>query len=97
MVAAQLGTFLHALSHVRVSHPSVIGSSLGVAAQHDATGAEDLCLQCLAFAQVAAAAPGTPFFQAVAERASAVLPHFGRQLRVAAAFAFLARGPPHIV
>jgi hypothetical protein len=93
--AAQLGTFLHALSHLQGTVSAATGgASSFVAPDHDA-GADELCLQCLAFAQLASATPGTPFVTPVAEPAPAALPAYRQRVRHAGAeFVFLARGPP---
>jgi hypothetical protein len=64
--AAQLGTFLHALSHLQGTlSESAAGPTAFMAPGHDAA-ADELCLQCLAFARMALAAPGTRFVAPVA-------------------------------
>jgi hypothetical protein len=92
--AAQLGAFVHALSHFHGSALATAAAQSSVTAQQGAAGAEEFCLQCLAFAQVTSAAAGQRFEAPIPDgHVVAVTPH-GTHVPNSTHLVYLARGPP---
>jgi len=97
LLVAQLGAAVHSISHLQGSVHSVAASQALEAGHGDAAGADELCLQCLAYAQIASVAPLQTFVAPEIEAHSQALPRYGRQLHLAVDIFVLARGPPHLV
>jgi hypothetical protein len=97
VVAAQLGVFVHAVSHLPSPVLAAATDHSCTAAQTDKSSADEFCLECLAFAQVASAVPPPSRIAVESECLADWIPRSGVRIPHAANVVFLARGPPILV
>jgi hypothetical protein len=95
--AAQLGALLHAVSHIHGPALRITAAQPSVTTQGDAAGAEEFCLQCLAFAQVASAAAGQHVEAPVPDGYTVAAAPRGTRVPYSTHLVYLARGPPRLV
>jgi hypothetical protein len=98
LLLGQQAAVLHAISHLDLTGSPLAASNNTVASADDQTVTADFCLECLAFAQVATVASGTPVAVAFspAPAIAVVTPMQGSQ-DPAVLPPFLARAPPTLL
>jgi len=94
---AQQGALVHAVSHLH-EHLG-IGTPGTATAVSDSrtTAAEEFCLECLAFAQVASAVPGHSLVAPGFKSPTTTIALSGREAEQAVTVVFLARAPPPLL
>ena len=94
---AQQGALIHAVSHlhevIRLGAPS----TATVVSDPGTPVADEFCLECLAFAQVASAVPGHPRVVPDSDSANTAIAWSDRSAEHAVNVVFLARAPPQLV
>jgi hypothetical protein len=94
---AQQGALIHAVSHlhefVRIGAPSTAAQ----VSNHDSPDAQEFCLECLAFAQVASAVPGYMPVAPDSDSLATAIATSGRLAESTFTVVFRARAPPPLV
>lgn len=98
LLISQQTALLHAISHLDLTGDPRAARNNTVASADDQAATADFCLECLAFAQIATVASGTPVVVAFspAPAIAVVTPMQGSQ-DPAVLPPFLARGPPTLL
>lgn len=93
----QQGALVHAVSHL---HESIRFGAPGTATVFSNPGAlvaDEFCLECLAFAQVASAVPGHALAASDSQPPAGTIAFSGRLAELSANVVFLARAPPQLI
>jgi hypothetical protein len=94
---AQQGALVHAVSHLHESIRIGAPGTATVISNSGALVADEFCLECLAFAQVASAVPGHTFLAPDSQLPSGAIAFSGRLAEPSATVVFLARAPPQLI
>ena len=94
---AQQGALIHAVSHLHESTRIGATGTATVVSNPGTTDADEFCLECLAFAQVASAVPGHMLVAPDSDSPASAIASSGRLAEHSVTVVFRARAPPRLV